>query len=178
MGSITYSLCKAPVIGLVMFTIGLCAVPAPIQWQRIHFEEQGIILTTSFEASVDKSYPLFLRFTFNNKEDYDRDQIVGKQYCLHSTKYSEVPVAHRSSYGQPIPLRVVITNEPKSSVVLDETFHSICAETHAGKNRKKRLITDIALERGQYSIQVFNLQSFPDFRNVITEVGLMGGRGK
>jgi hypothetical protein len=161
-----------------MFMVGLCAVPAPIPWQRVQLEEQGNILTTSFEASVDKTYPLFLRFTLKNKEDYDRDQLVGKHYCLHSTKYCEVPVAQRSSYGQPIPLRVVITKGPRFSVVLDETFQSICAETHAGKNRKKRLITDIALERGQYSIQVFNLQSFPDFSNVIIEVGLMGGRGK
>jgi hypothetical protein len=163
-----------------MFMVGLCAVPAPITWQRVQLEEQGNILTTLFEATVDKPYPLFLRFTFNNKEDYDRDLVVGKQYCLHTTKYSEVPVDHRSSYGHPIPLRVVITKAQGSSVVLDETFQSICAETHAGKNknRKQRLITDIALERGHYSIQVFNLQPFPDFRNVITEVGLMGGRGK
>ncbi len=178
MGPITYSLCKAPAIGIAMFMVGLCAVPAPIPWQRVQLEEQGNILTTSFEATVDKPYPLFLRFTFNNKEDYGRDHVVGKHYCLHTTKYSEVPADHRPSYGHPIPLRVVITKAPRSSVVLDETFQSICAETNSGKNRKQRLITDIALERGHYSIQVFNLQSFPDFSNVITEVGLMGGRGK
>ena len=40
-----------------MFMVGLCAVPAPIPWQRVQLEEQGNILTTSFEENDQFDWP-------------------------------------------------------------------------------------------------------------------------
>jgi hypothetical protein len=86
MGPITYSLCHKEVIGLAMWITGLCAFPPLIPATEILIRDSGLVLSREFNAPVDTSYLLSLRFVFPSTETRIKDKLVGVGYSPAPTK--------------------------------------------------------------------------------------------
>lgn len=179
MGPTTYSLCAKPVVGTAMWISSLCAFPPPLPQAEISLNSPGSVLTASFEAPVEKSYPLILVFTFASADERMRDKLVGStynEYC-QGKPFEEIPEKYREGLGKPIPLRVFVKKADDSSVILDKTFESLCT-TSAATTTKNRTVGYLPLPRGKLSIEVVNLQPQPEFQGVKVGVMLAGGAGK
>lgn len=179
MGPTSYSLCSKPVIGAIMWISSLCAFPPPLPEAEVSLSSPGPILTATFEAPVEKSYPLILVFNFANNDERLKDKYVGStynQYC-QGIPFEQIPEKFREGLGKPIPIKVVVTRSEDASVILDKTFESLCT-TSWGPTTKNRTVGYLALPRGKFNIQVVNLQSQPEFQGVKVGVMLAGGTGK
>ncbi|HYD61685.1 MAG TPA: DUF5625 family protein [Noviherbaspirillum sp.] len=181
MGPTTYLLCQKPVIGLVMWAATLCAFPPLFSDAPIELAVAGATVTRSFTVPVEKGYPLALNFRFPSVEARLGDQIVGDRHdekCNGKARYEEIPEIQRSGLGRPIPLKVVVRKTADRSVVVEQTFESLCITSHNGTNAKTRTIGWLTLPIGDYIAEITNLQAQPGFSGVVTTVSLYGGQGK
>lgn len=181
MGPTTYALCQKSFLGPAMWIAGLCTFPPLFSGQHIDLSITGASVTKSFEAPVEKSYPLAVTFEFPSVEARLSDQIVGERYsehCQGDIRYDAIPEAQRKGLGQPIPFRVVIRKAADSSIVLDRTFVSLCVTSHNGKDAKTRTIGWLPLTTGKYVAEVTNLEGQTSLPGVKTAISLYGGQGK
>lgn len=180
MGPITYSLCHKPVVGILMFLSTLCTFPPPVPEKEVSLYKPGVVLNKTFDAPVDKSYPLVLVFTFPTTEDRLKDKFVGSNYtedCKRGTPYEEIPENRRAQLGTPLPLKVKVTDASGAQTVFDKTVESLCVVYH-GTNDKGRVVCYIELKRGKYRLEVTNLVSQPKLAGVKVAITLVGGFGK
>ena len=81
-----------------MWIAGLCTFPPLFSGQHIDLSITGASVTKSFEAPVEKSYPLAVTFEFPSVEARLSDQIVGERYsehCQGDIRYDAIPEAQR-----------------------------------------------------------------------------------
>ena len=181
MGPTTYALCQKSFLGPAMWIAGLCAFPPLFSGEHIDLSVTGASVTKSFDAPVEKSYPLAVTFEFPSIEARLSDQIVGDRYsdkCQGEIHYEKIPEVQRKGLGRPIPFRVVIRKAVDRSVVLDRTFVSLCVTSHNGKNAKTRTIGWLPLAVGDYVAEITNLEGQSSLHGVKTEISLYGGQGK
>ena len=88
-------------------------------------------------------------------------------------RYEDIPDIERRVLGLPIPFRVVVRKESDQSVVLDQTFESLCT-TGWSKRTKYRDIAWLRLPSGYYMAEVTNLHEQPDLTGVKTTLTLRG----
>lgn len=179
MGPIAYSLCAKPVIGVVMFVTGQCAIPPLFDGVPIRMDRADATATARFKAPVDKSYPLLVTFTFADADARRRDVVIGERhdsYC-DGRPHAQVPPFARDGLGRPIPLRIVVRAARDGTVVAERSVESLCICSH-GPLDKSRHLTNIALRRGEYIAEVTNLAAQPELAGVRAELMLAGGMGK
>lgn len=178
MGPTTYSLCNKEFIGLAMWITGLCAFPPLVPPTEISLQQSGVVLSKEFNAPVDKSYLLQLRFVFPSTEVRLKDRLVGDRYsddhCNSDIAYHAIPEPQRPGLGLPIPFKVTVRSEPEGAAVLERTFNSLCHAAHA-RNEKYRDVGRIDLRRGAYRIEVHNLHPQPAFGDITVEMSLVSG---
>ena len=176
-----YHLCQETVIGPLMWLASMCSIPALFENVPLSTEQPRQSVTKAFNAPLDKNYPLEITFTFASANARIDDQIVGdrySEYCDGSISFNDIPEAKRVGLGRPIPFAVLVRKKSDQSVVIDKTFYSLCTTSHDGANSKSRTIASLALKRGDYVIEVTNLQAQPGLTGVKTSLSLRGGRGK
>jgi hypothetical protein len=178
MGPVTYSLCHKEIIGLAMWITGFCAFPPLIPATEVSLRDPGLILSKDFNAPVDTSYLLNLRFVFPSTEIRIKDRLVGdryaSQYCDGDIPYDAIPDHERPGLGFPIPFKVTVRTEPEGIPVIERTFHSLCHVAHA-KNDKYRNVGRFDLNQGGYRIEVTNLQPQLAFDDITIEMSLVSG---
>lgn len=180
MNPITYSLCQKPVIGLAMWIASLCSFPPLIENEPISLAAAGAKISTSFNVPVDKSYGFVLDFDFPSAEARVKDQIVGGRYdenCQAPVKLENIPEQKRAGLGRPVPFRISILRKSGRTVVVDKALTSLCSFA-AVKNRKFRIIGDVALVRGEYIAEVTNLEAQTSLESVKTTISLVAGHEK
>jgi hypothetical protein len=178
---ITYSLCQKPIIGAVMWVTSLCVFPPLFSGEPINLSVAESIASKAFVVPVDKKYALEVTFEFESIDARLNDQVVGNRFderCLGDVRYAEVPEIGRAGLGRSIPFKVVVKKANDHAVVLERTFVSLCATSHDLTNKKTRTIGWLELKRGDYAIEVKNLQSQPDLELVRTYISLTSGQGK
>ena len=164
-----------------MWILTLCAFPPLFPSTIISLKEPGLVLKTTFEAPVEKNYPLILEFYFPTEEERGNDTIVGQgynEYCKSENRQYEIIEKHREYYGKAIPIKVVVKKIPDSTIVIDKTFQTLCTTGHDGHTKKDRDIGYLGLAQGQYLIEVFNISSQPELKGIQTKIMLAGGHGK
>ena len=176
MGPITSSLCHSPVLGIAMWLSTLCAFPPPMPEKSVSLDAPGLILSSTFDAPIDYSYQLILTFTFPTLDDRLKDKFVGDRYatvaeCDGTVRYEEIPAERRIGLGEPVPLKVTVTDLSSSETVFDKTTYSLCEAFHDGKLEKGRIVSDIGLKRGKYRIEVTNILSEPAVKGI--KIGMM-----
>lgn len=181
MGPITYSLCHKEYIGLAMWITGFCAFPPLVPPTEISLKDSGVVLAREFNAPVDKSYLLQLRFVFPSTEIRIKDRLVGDRYignhCDSDIAYEAIPEQARRGLGLPIPFKVTVRAEPGGAPVLERTFNTLCHVGHA-KNDKYRNVGRFDLSRGTYRIEVHNMEPQPAFTDITIEMSLVSGEAK
>jgi len=181
MGPLTYSLCQKPIIGPIMWILTLCAFPPLFSGEPINLNKAGATVIRSFTVPVEKSYPLAVTFEFPSVESRLNDQIVGDRFsenCQGIIRYDEIPEIKRHGLGLPIPFKVIVRKAADRSIVIDQTFESLCETSSNGTNAKTRTIGWLALPTGNYIVEVTNLQVQPNLTDVNTTISLYGGHGK
>lgn len=181
MGPITYWLCEKPVIGVVMWISSLCAFPPLFSNEPIALSIANSTVSKAFVVPVDKKYPLTLTFAFESLQARLSDQIVGDRFdenCYKQERYEDIPENKRSGLGRPIPFKVSVRRTSDRVVVLNKTFVSLCRASHNGANEKSRTIAWLELPRGEYTLEVINLQGQLGLERVKTHVSLYAGYGK
>jgi hypothetical protein len=180
MGPIAYSLCHKPVIGTVMWITSLCSFPALFSDEPISLTSAEASATKAFVVPVDKRYPLAVTFEFESTDARLHDQVVGTRFdenCNGDVRYEEIPENRRDGLGRPIPFKVTVRKAGDGLVVLEQTFTSLCVTSHAGQ-KKARKIGWLELQRGEYTVEVVNLQAHPGLDRVKTRLSLYAGYGK
>jgi len=181
MGPVAYSLCHKEVIGVAMWITGLCSFPPLIAPTEIALQEPGVVLRKDFNAPVDKSYLLGLRFVFPSSDARLKDELVGDgrhgKYCRGDIEYESIPLNERKGLGLPIPLKVVVRKQPEGTLVMEQTFQSLCKTFHA-TNDKGRSVGRINLKEGAYRIEVSNQLAQPAFKDLKVEISLVSGDAK
>ncbi len=132
-------------------------------------------------APVDKKYPLEVTFEFESADARLNDQIVGSRFderCLGEVRYEEIPESSRVGLGRPIPFKVVVHKANDRAVVLERTFVSLCVTSHDLANKKTRTIGWLELKRGEYTVEIMNIQAQPGLERVRTHISLNSGHGK
>jgi hypothetical protein len=157
-----------------------CVIPPLLPETELSLIAPGIALSASFDAPVDKGYPLIQAFDFPSKEAKEDDKVVGTRYCPFDTAEAEnIPSAYQGpEYGQPIPIRILISRKSEPTPILDKTFHTLCRWRAGGPIRKQCLAGYIGLPRGKYSIQIHGVKPLPELIGVTTKIVLAGGLEK
>lgn len=158
MGPMTYALCQKPVIGIAMFVASLCAFPPLILNEPLSLATAGAAASKEFVVPVDKSYSFDLAFAFPSLEAIRRDDVVGR----------------------PIPIHVWIKRKADGRVVVDKTFVSLLEFANSGADHptKWRKIGRVDLARGEYRVEMTNLEAQAGLDGVTTSFSLVGGHGK
>ena len=183
MGPIAYVLCQKPVIGLAMFVSSLCVFPPLALDVPVSLTTVGARTSISISVPVDKSYFAELDFEFPNADAMRADEIVGsrydKKYCEAEGPSIDIPAAQLTGLGRPIPLLVSIRRKSNNAVVLERTFVSLCLVSTSGHRLKKsRMLGAIALTRGNYTVEIMNLEAQAGLGDVKTSFSLISGSGK
>jgi hypothetical protein len=178
MGPITYSLCHTPVIGIVMFVSTLCAFPPPVPERSISLDAPGVVLSATFEAPLDRAYPLILRFTFPTVDARLKDTFVGgyTEECRGTMSYEDMPEKKRIGLGKPLALRVTVKEFVRLETVFDKTLNSLCTTAY-NETDKFRVAGYIGLSRGEYKIDVVNVFGQPELKGIKTGIMLAGAFG-
>ena len=184
---ITLYLCYKPVIGLVMFVLFLCGAPSPFSDEPVDLTITGTTVRQSITIPVEMNYALALTFEFPSDEARLNDQIVGGNYTrscmglvshfdipgIERIRYEDIPDIERRVLGLPIPFKVVVRKETDDSVIVDQTFESLCT-TGWSEKKKYRDIAWLQLPSGYYIVEVTNLHGQPDLTGVKTTLALRG----
>lgn len=183
MGPITYALCQKPVIGIAMFVASLCVFPPLIRSEPLVLTTAGATASKDFVVPIDKSYLFDLAFEFPSLEAIRRDTVVGSGYgegCEDAVKYEDMSAGWPSVFGHPIPVHVSIKRKSDGRVVVDQTFVSLCMFGSAGGEHptKWRRIGRVELTRGEYRVEMTNLEAQAGLDGVATSFSLVGGHGK
>jgi hypothetical protein len=166
-----------------MFVASLCAFPPLIRNEPLPLTSAGSVASKEFVVPVDKSYLFDLAFEFPSIEAIRRDEIVGSRYdkyCEGDVKIEEIPALQGQGLGHPIPIHITIRRKSDRSVVVDRTFVSLCqiATSASGPPTKLRKIGRVELLRGEYVVEVTNLEAQRGLDGVKTSFSLVGGHGK
>jgi hypothetical protein len=153
MNPLTYSLCKKPVIGIVMFVTSLCAFPPPFYAEPLPLQRAGASLVKEFEAPVSKSYFLELGFTYPSS------------------------AAVRSDPTEGIPIHVLVRAKTNGAILIDKVFEArgIIGGTVLTTTMP---VARIDLAAGRYVIEARNMKSQPGLDGVQTTLSLVAGHGK
>lgn len=182
MGPTAYALCQKPLVGALMYISSLCGFPPLVQNAPLSLESAGSSASVPFAVKVDKTYPVNLDFVFPSADAYQRDEVVGSRFdsnCRPGVKYDDIPAAQRVGLGRPIPFRVRVRRKSDQVVVIEQTFNSLCQVSSAAHlASKSRQIGPLALTRGQYILEVTNLQAQAGLEGVKTAFSLVAGHGK
>lgn len=182
MGPIAYALCQKPVIGLLMYMSSACVFPPLVQQAPLSLMTAQSSASAAFTVKVEKAYTIELNFEFPDGEALRRDQIVGSRYdsnCEPGVKYEDIPEAKRAGLGSPIPLHVVVRRPSDNAVVADQVLTSLCTvSTSFAPPTKSRSVQRIALTRGDYVLEVTNLQAQAGLDGIETSFSLVAGHGK
>lgn len=182
MGPTTYALCQKPVIGLLMYVSSLCAFPPLVKHAPLPLASAQSSASAAFTVQVEKTYTIVLAFAFPDAAALRRDEIVGSRYDSHcgpDVKYDQIPLAQRAGLGRPIPLHVVVRRASDRAVVMDQEMTSLCkVSTQFEPPIASRQIGQIALGRGDYVIDVTNLQAQDGLEGVKTSFSVIAGFGK
>jgi Domain of unknown function (DUF5625) len=177
MGPITYSLCQKPILGVAMWLASACAIPALFTGAPINLAEPASKVVAAFNAPIDLTYSLGIRFDFESTAARLSDEIVdsyGSTRCGTECTSDERWAEERKHPlgGRPIPFKVVIRNAADRSIVVDQTFTSFGRWSHinATKDRKIGLVT---LKRGKYTAEIVNLEAQAGLENVKTTLFLV-----
>lgn len=193
MASLVFELCHKPIVGIVLFVLFLCGAPRLFEDVPIDLSVAGATVTREVHASVDMNYGLSLTFKFSSNEARLNDHIVGNNYTKSCTglltsnfepvgvEYIhavDIPDTERKWLGHLIPFRVSIRTATNQSVIVDQTFESLCNSGHNGQNEKYRDIAWIHLPIGDYVVNVTNLQAQPDLLDVHSTLSFHGLQSK
>lgn len=187
MAPMIYSLCHKPVIGLVLFVLFLCGAPRLFSDEPIDLTIEGFSVTRSVTASIDMTYELVMTFEFPSNEARLNDQIVGDNYTkscmglvsheipgIERIRYEDIPDIERRVLGRPIPFNLVVRKATDHSVIVDQTFQSLCCSGHNAQKEKYRDIAWVRLPIGDYIAEVTNLQGQPDLTGINTTISFRG----
>ena len=149
-----------------MFVLFLCGAPWPFSDEPVDLSVAGATVTKSFTAPVDISYALAVTFEFPSVEARLNDQIVGDRFsedCLGNvrfgaSRYEEIQEIKRIGLGLPIPFKVVIRKLTDRSVIVDQTFQSLCISSSNGESEKTRDIAWLQLPIGDNLVEVTSVQ--------------------
>jgi Domain of unknown function (DUF5625) len=182
MGPITYSLCQKPILGVAMWLASACAIPALFTGAPINLAVPASKVVAAFNAPIDLTYSLGIRFDFESAEAKISDEIVnsyGSRHCGPACTFDERLAEERKHPlgGRLIPFKVVIRNAVDKSIVLDQTFKSsgLSSYNSTWKIRKIGLVT---LKRGKYTAEIVNLEAQTGLESVKTTLFLNAGGGK
>jgi hypothetical protein len=171
-----------------MFIFFLCGAPQLFEDAPIDLTLAGSMVTRKVHAPVDMNYHLQAAFEFPSTTVRVNDQVIGQNYTKHCMglavsnfdlvsgeriRYEDIPDIERSELGHPIPFRVVIRTANDRSIVVEETFESLCTRGWSEKF-KFRDIAWVHLPIGDYVVDVTNLEAQPDLNNVNTTISLRG----
>jgi len=182
MGPIAYALCKKPVIGVLMYISSACAFP-PLVWNEpLSLTAAQSSASAPFTIKIERSYTVALNFEFPNNEARMRDQVVGSRHdsnCKPGVKFEDIPAAQREGLGTPIPVHVVVRRRKDQVVVVDQEYASLClSSTGFEPSTKSREVGRFALARGDYVMEVTNLQAQTGLEGAKTSFSLIAGYGK
>jgi len=162
----------------------LCGFPPLIPETDIDLENPGIVLNTTFEVSVEKSYVLLFSFYFPTDQDRVNDHIIGRydqycKWCLTECDPNNIirDEEDRKLYGKVIPVRIIVRKLSDSTIVIDKTFQTMCSIA-AGTNDKIREIGWIKLAEGKFSLEIINISGQPELKGIQTKIMLAAGYGK
>jgi Domain of unknown function (DUF5625) len=165
-----------------MWLASACAIPALFVDASINLAEPASKVVAAFNAPIDLTYSLCIRFDFESAEARISDEIVnsyGSRHCGPACTFDERLAEERKHPlgGRPISFKVVIRNTADKAIVIDQTFKSsgIWSSNNAYKNRKIGLVT---LKRGKYTAEIVNLEAQAGLENVKTTLFLSAGGGK
>lgn len=164
-----------------MWVTSLCAFPPLFSEEPIELTTAGATALRTFSVPVEKSYPLAVTFEFPSVKARLNDPVVGDRHtenCQGKIPYQEIPEINRKGLGLPIPFKVIVRKASDHSVVLDQSFESLCITSHNGTNAKTRTIGWLTLPIGNYIAEVTNLQGQSALAGVRTTISLYGGQGK
>lgn len=181
MSPLAYSLCQKPVIGVVLWASSLCVFEPPFSGVPIDLTTGLATAATTFKAPVDKRYLLAITFQFVSNEARLADQVVGDRYdvsCEGRAHLDTIPESRRTGLGRPIPFKVVIRKASDRSLIIDDTFETLCMMSHDGNGAKTRAIGWLALPVGSYIAEVTNLRAQAGLGGVRTSLALYSGQGK
>jgi hypothetical protein len=182
MGPTAYALCKKPVIGLLMFISNACAFPPLVLHEPLSLTTAQSSASAAFTVKVEKTYTIALAFEFPDVAALGRDQVVGSRYdsnCEPGVKFEDIPAVQREGLGNPIAVHVVVRRRSDQALVIDQDFTSLClVGTATATPTKSRQVGRIALTRGDYVMEVTNLQAQPGLDGVKTSFSLITGYGK
>lgn len=193
MASLVFELCHKPVIGIALFVLFLCGAPRLFEDIPIDLPVAGATVTREVHASVDMNYGLQMTFKFSSNEARLNDHIVGTAYdkrCMgllasnfdpvgvERIHAEDIPDRERNGLGRLIPFRVTIRTAKDHSVIVEQTFESLCNSGHNGQNEKYRDIAWIHLPIGDYVVDVTNLQAQPDLLGVRSTLSFHGLQSK
>jgi len=180
MGPLTYSLCKKPVLGLIMYVTSACAFP-PLFWaEPLPLQQASASFVKEFDAPVSKLYFLLLHFQFASTVSSQTDEVVGSLYNGNCNRdYADIPESQRAGLGRKIPIHVLIREQETGTIIIDRVFNSLCKTSAAASGLEKtRTVGQIYLATGKYVAEIHNLASQAGLDDVKTTVSLVSGNGK
>ncbi len=181
MDPVRFTLCKTKGIGLIMWITFLCHFPPLIEPTEVSLENAGLILKKEFEVPVETAYVFYFQFVLPSEKSSKINKIIGERYdyfCDGETEYKSIPANKREGLGLPIPLKALIYDESSNKLIIEKTFYSLCVSS-VGKNDLIRRIGKVELTRGDYRVEIFNLNPQPSFKDIKASIFLVNsGNGK
>lgn len=181
MGPLTYTLCKKPVLGLVLFVANACGFPPLFHEEPFALQEAGARLVKEFEAPVSKPYSLNLNFHFPTAAASRADEVVGDRHDASCDRdYATISIAQRMGLGRPIPVHVLVREKDTGAVAVDQVFDTLCITSQGGGPgfTKTRTAARFPLAAGSYVIELQSMEAQAGLDGVTTTASLVSGDHK
>lgn len=164
MNAFAATLCKQPVLGVLMWLSFMCGSNEAIRGApNIDLSKQGEVLAQEIYIPMDEGYRFSIQFQFDSWAAYNKPGLAGDSSmsnhpaCNRQAEYDALPPATREKLG--IELRIQIDiNSLEGKPVTSRMFTSRCV-TSWGDKSKSRLDTNapLQLKKGEYKLSVKNL---------------------
>lgn len=164
MNALTATLCKQPILGVVMWLSFMCGSNQAIQGSpNIDLSTRGEVLAQKISVPMDEGYRFSLTFYFDSWGAYNKPGPAGDPSmsnhpaCKSRIDYDSLPSATKEKLGADIQLQIDITSL-EGQPVASKAFTSRCVTSWGDKTKSRTDLNEpIQLKKGSYRLSIKNL---------------------
>jgi hypothetical protein len=164
-----------PVVNMALFILGACWTPMPLQPSKINLADSGELLKTNVSIEVSEDYVLELRFVSDKKNRDVVDNFVGRggvqSYCSSSKAFSKSELDLMTD-KKPAETSFLVEIRGSNGFLFSKKIIANCSYENFSSSGDDyvidRVIEKIHMERGDYSVDILNL----DKLNVPSEIAV------
>lgn len=174
----TFALCKTIFPGVAMWLAGVCASNQALDAPVVNLASPGVILQQVISIPMDEQYSFGVQFRFPTKAAYESTTIAGQpnatnpQTCTDAERYAQLTPEEKKAVGAALELELVVSSL-SGSVITSGRYSSRCLQSW-GSLTKSRHFGSIALNKGNYRIQVINHAPVRTEDGVVSTLFLVG----